>query len=432
MFKQLVLKNGLKVLVAPMKSTKTITILLIIGTGSKYEDRKNNGISHFLEHMFFKGTLSRPNSIAISNELDQLGSEYNAFTSKEYTGYWVKVDARYFAKALDILGDMLINSKFDEEEIAREKGVIIEEINMYEDNPMMHIEDVFEDCLYGDTPAGWETIGTKANIHAFRRQDFVSYFEKQYNTKNTFVCLAGDVKGEMLKNLEKNLSGFKRAQNFHEKSRVKVSQTKPQIKLGYKKTDQAHISLGAHAMPYSHPDRLTAKLVAIILGGSMSSRLFINLRERNGLAYYVRTDAEFYTDSGYLTTMAGVPVSQVEKAVKIILSEYKKISSDSVDKVELERTKDLICGRSTIQLESSDNIANWFARQAVMNMTIERTKKNHSQRIFTPEEYFKKIRAIRASDIKRVAKKIFTEKNLNLAVIGPFKEKGKLEKLLKI
>jgi len=399
-----------------MAGTKTAVILVMVGTGSKYESRQNNGISHFLEHMFFKGTKKRPNTQLIAGELDGVGAEYNAFTSKEYTGYWVKIDSAKIKLAADIVSDMLLNSKFDPAEIEREKGAIIEEINMYHDNPMMYIEDVFETCLYGDTPAGWDVIGRKDNIKLFKREDFIKYFKTQYCPENTVICLAGNINFKAEKLVKDYFVNFSKA-DFKDKLAVKENQTIPQVKLHYKKTNQANLSLGARTMPAGHKDEIVLKMISIILGGSMSSRLFTEVRERRGLAYYVRTQAEHYTDSGYLTTQAGVPVDKIDEVIKVILNEYKKLTKTLVSKKELDRTKDLIRGRSTIQLESSDSMASWYGRQAVLR------KKIHS-----PEEFFKKIDKISAQDIRGVAKEIFVSKGLNLAVIGPFRDEKKFGK----
>jgi len=420
MYKQTTLPNGLKFITVPMQGTKTATILVIIKTGSKYENKKNNGISHFLEHMFFKGTKKRPNTLAIAGELDGVGGEYNAFTTKEYTGYWVKVDSSKIGLAADIVSDMLINSKFDSVEINREKGVIIEEVNMYHDNPMMYIEDVFEQCLYGNTPAGWEIIGPKKNIYNFSRKDFMDYFNSQYSADNTIICVAGNIKNGVKEILKKYLKKFNK-RNFKDKEPVRERQVKPNIKVHYKKTNQTTVSLGVRTYPIGHQDEFIVKFMSVILGGSMSSRLFTNLRERNGLAYYVKTQSEFYTDTGYLTTQAGVPIEKLEKAIKIILGEYKKLVKILVNKKELDRTKDLIRGRSTIQLESSDNTASYYARQAVLR-----------DKVLTPEEFFKKIESITLMDIKRVAADIFVNKGLNLALIGPFKDEKKFVKVLNL
>ncbi len=417
-YKVNILSNKIPLITVPIKGAPTATALVILKAGSKYETRENNGLSHFLEHMFFKGTAKRPSTLALSSELDSLGGEYNAFTAKEFTGYWVKVAAPKLPEALDIVSDMLLNSKILPEEIEREKGVIIEELNMYEDNPMMHVEDVFESCLYGDTPAGWETIGTKKNISGFKQADFMKYLETQYGARSMYVVLVGGIKAEAKKAAMKMFSKFK-ANKWQDKLAVKENQKSPQMKIVYKKTDQVNLSLGVRSFPIGHPDEFKVKLLSIILGGSMSSRLFINLRERNGLAYYVRTMNENYTDSGYLTTQAGVPIAKTEAAIKIILAEYKKLTVELVGAKELKRAKDLLQGKSLLQMEATDNLATWYARQAVLR-----------KKMLTPGEFLKQINKVTANDLRIVAKRIFVSRNLNLAVIGKVKA-DKFAKLLK-
>lgn len=403
------LSSGLRMITAPIAGTKTITALIMFGTGSKYESLSVSGISHFLEHMFFKGTKNRPNTQKISSELDALGSEYNAFTSKEYTGYWIKVDSSKIAPALDILSDMLLNSKFSAAEIEKEKGVIIEEINMCHENPMMYIEDVFEACLYGDTPAGREITGPKANISAFKRQVFTDYFNAQYGANSAVLCLAGDINERTEKLAEKYFKEMPKTA-FREKLRTADAQQEAQVRIHYKEGNQAIISLGVRAYDAYHKDKMILKVLSAILGGSMSSRMFEEVREKRGLAYFVRTSAECYTDTGYLTTQAGVPVGKQGEAIKVILQEYKKICKTLVSKEELTRAKDLIKGRTIIGFEASDNVADWYARQAVLR-----------EEILSPEQYFSKLDKVTAEDIRRVAKDIFKNEKLNLAIIGPFK-----------
>ena len=417
--------SGLNLLTIPMAGAKTTAILVMVSTGSKHESRKTSGLSHFLEHMFFKGTKKRPNAMVISSELDKLGGEYNAFTSKEYTGYWIKTAANQIKPAIEVVADMLLNSKFDQEEIKRESGVIVEEVNMYLDNPIMRIEDVFEELLYGDTPAGWDTIGTKKNILGFNHKDFVEYFKSQYKTESTFVCLAG----KLPSNSEKLLaSTFKTYAKGKAKKKVvtKESQTKPAIKLEFKQTDQAHLSLGVRTFAFGAKESVALKVIATILGGSMSSRLFHQLRERNGLCYYVRTGNENYSDTGYLTTGAGVPVDKIEKAISIIVHEYKKLAEEKISAEELTKIKQFISGRILLQLESPDDVAGWYAKQLVINH--QQSKK---LKLETPEDFLKAIHKITAADIQRVAKQIFNPKKLNLAIIGPYKDKKQFEKLLK-
>jgi len=400
------LSNQMPLITVPVKGAPTATALVIVKTGSKYEKRSDSGLSHFLEHMFFKGTARRPTTLALSSELDALGGEYNAFTSKEYTGYWIKVAAPKLRQALDIVSDMLLNSKFEEKEIAREKGVIIEEVNMYEDNPMLHVEDVFESCLYGDTPAGWDTIGTKANIRRFRREDFLNYMQRQYGSRSISVVLAGGFKEADKRAAAKLFAAFRR-NPWRDKLPVREKQSRPQLKIVPKKIDQANLSLGVRSYAVGHPEEFRVKLLSVILGGSMSSRLFISLRERHGLAYSVHTSAETYSDSGYLTTQAGVPADKAKAAVKIILEEYKRIASEPVGAQELRRAKDLMSGKALLHLEATDDLANWYARQAVLR-----------KKIMTPREFLKKVRAVTAAELLATAKKIFVNRNLNLAVIG--------------
>ncbi|MDD4902423.1 MAG: pitrilysin family protein [Patescibacteria group bacterium] len=413
------LDNGLKLITAPIQGTKTVTAMVMFGTGAKYESLSMSGLSHFLEHLFFKGTKKRPNAQKLSSDLDALGCEYNAFTAKEYTGYWIKVDSSKIALAMDILSDMLLNSEFSSTEINKERGVIIEEINMYHENPMMYIEDVFEACLYGDTPAGREIAGTKANIQAFKRQNFMNYFTSQYGANSAVLCLAGNI-DERTERLAARYFGKMPRSPFKDKIRTADAQRVPAVRMHYKEGNQAIISLGVRAYDTYHEDKIILKVLAVLLGGSMSSRMFSELREKRGLAYFVHTTAETYTDTGYLTTQAGIPVGKQDQAVKVILSEYKKLRTKLVGKEELKRAKDLIRGRTVIGFEASDNVANWYAQREVLK-----------EALLTPEEYFTKIDKIKAEDIRRVAKDIFKNEKLNLAVIGPFQDEAEFEKIVK-
>jgi len=417
--------SGLNLVTIPMAGAKTTAILVIMATGSKHETRSTSGLSHFLEHMFFKGTKKRPDTLMISSELDSLGGEYNAFTDKEYTGYWIKTASSQIVPAMNVLSDMLLNSKFDQTEIKRESGVITEEVNMYLDNPMMHIEDVFEECLYGDTPAGWSVIGTKANIARFNRNDFVKYFKSQYKAKSTFVCLAGKLPKNPETLLAKTFKDFSRGV-AKKKLVTKEHQTKPALKIEYKKTDQAHFSLGVRTVPHGAKEEAVLKVLGTILGGPMSSRLFINLRERNGLCYYVKTQNVNWSDTGYLTTRAGVTVDKIDKAIQIILGEYKRMTTELITEKELIRVKQFIAGRIMLGLESPDDVASWYAMQLVLNQQQPKKRKP-----ITPEEFLTAIKKVTREDVQKLAARIFVPQNLNLAIIGPYKDKRVFEKLLK-
>jgi len=414
------LSNDVRLITIPMSATQTFTILVMVAAGSRHENKENNGISHFLEHMFFKGTIKRPNTLAISSELDQVGGEYNAFTSKEYTGYYAKVDGRNAKVAIDVIGDILHNSKFDAQEMEREKGVILEEINMYENNPFIHIDDLFEECLYGDTPAGWDTIGTKENVKKFKRQDFINYLNSKYQGKNIVVCLAGNYKKADLE-LVKKLFSKNKAGEKSKATEYKGVQNSPQIKIKKQKVNQVSLSIGVRAYGYYEKEYYTAKLLGVILGGSMSSRLFIAIREKKGLAYQVHTQVEGYNDSGYLTTVVGASQNKVEEVIKSVLSEYKKIKTINVKDKELKKAKDYIKGKTILRLESSAEVASWITRQETLD-----------QDLLTPEKYFKMIDSISSKDLMKVAKTIFKANNLNLAIIGDNFKENRLKPLLKV
>lgn len=414
------LSNGLPLITLPAPAMKTATILIMFKTGSKYENKKTSGLSHFLEHMFFKGTVKYPNTLALSTALDEIGAEYNAFTSKEYTGYFIKTASAKITKATGIIYELLEKSKFEAEEIEREKGVIIEELNMYEDNPLMSIENVLEECLYGDTPAGRLIVGTKESIRSFKRADFIKYFEQQYGARSMYILLGGAWPKAAEKNLAKLFSGVQK-NKWIDKIKVQEKQKAPQMRIHYKKTDQVTLSLAVRAFAAGDKDEAALKILGLILGGSMSSRLFIDLRERHGLAYHVRTMDELYSDVGFLTTRAGVPLSKLEMAIKIILNEYRKISLEPVKARELKKAKDFFISHLALQLESSDDITGFYGQQVTL-----------PKKMITPTELKRQITKVSAQDVQRVAKRIFVNRGLNLALIGNLKDKNKLLKILKL
>ena len=313
MFKKIKLSNGLRIITVPVKNTRAASVLVLTGAGSKYETKEMNGISHFIEHMFFKGTKKRKTKLEISETLDRVGGAYNAFTGKEYTGYWAKVDLKHLDLALDWVSDIFINSKIEEKEINKERGVIIEEINMYLDTPMMYIGDLWEQLLYGNQPAGWPVIGEKKNIQRFKRKDFFDYIKNHYSAKNTVVCVAGNVKPETIeKKIKKYFKSIRKA-STKEKLEVAERQTRPQSLIYHKKTDQTHLALGVRAYDIFSSGKYSQAIIAAILGGFMSSRLFISIREEKGLAYYIKTLSDNATDAGYLVTAAGIRNDRVEE-----------------------------------------------------------------------------------------------------------------------
>jgi len=421
MYKKTKLTNGLRIITVPAKNTKTAAVLLIVGVGSKYEIREINGLSHFLEHMFFKGTKKRPNTLKLIEPLDKIGGIYNAFTGQEMTGYWAKVDAKNLDLALDWVSDIYLNSKIAQEEINRERGTILQELNMCLDNPSRYVEDLWTELLYRDQPAGWRIIGTEKMIKETNRSQFTKYLKEHYSSKNTVIAVAGHINHSSVINKVKKYFELINSQTVEDKLPVIEKQNNPQSLIYYKKTDQTHINLGVRAYNTFHPDKYALGLLGVILGGNMSSRLFISVRERQGLAYHISTGAETDTDTGFLCTHAGVDNQKIEKAIKTILQEYKKISQRKISQTELKKAKDYIKGTSLISMESSDAQASFYALQELL-----------TDKILTLEQKFAKIDAVTVNDIQRVAKDIFKPEKLNLALIGPFKDKERFNRIISI
>ncbi len=421
MHKKIALDNGLRVLTIPIKESLTTTVLILVEAGSKYETKEINGISHFLEHMCFKGTKKRPKSIDISSELDGIGASYNAFTSMEYTGYYAKAQPKHFDKILDVVSDIYQNSIFDSSEIDKERGVIIEEINMYEDLPMRRVQELFTTLLYGDQPAGWDIAGRKDVIKKLTRDDFIKYHNEHYLAKSSLVVLAGKFdEEESLKKIKEAFSGIKSGKKTPKVKTVE-RQEKPEILLKHKETDQTHLVLGVRAFDIFDKRKYALELLADILGGGMSSRLFQKIRGEMGAAYYVRADADPFTDHGYLAVSAGIDRNKINQVIEAIIEEFKKMTENRLEKNELQRAKDHLIGRLMLGLETSDQLAGFYGGQEIL-----------TREIIGPQDLIKKIQAVTAEEIAAVAGEIFQNQKLNLAVIGPFKEKEKFEKILKL
>ena len=416
------LKNGLRIVLVPRPSSETATVMVMSGTGSRYEDKRENGLAHFLEHMFFKGTKKRPSAKVISEELDALGSVYNAFTGKERTAYYAKVASRYLDTALDVISDIFLNSTLPSVEITKEKGAIIQEIDMYEDMPMRTIDNVFDALFFSNEhPLGRTILGPKENIRAFTRKDFATYLKRNYTPLNTIVCITGKFSEErVIKKIKKEFGGLKHG-NPPDYISFTSEQSGARVAIKEKKTDQTQLMLGVPAYPYQHKDEYVLAVLATILGGGMSSRLFMEVREKRGLAYSVQAWPEKYPDTGYFAVQAGVEHAKLEKAVQVILAEFKKIKKTKVKEVELKKAKAYIKGTAALALETSDALAENVASSLI-----------NIGRVRTLDEITKGIDEVTASDIQRVAKDILVSNKLNLAIIGPHLSKDKFLALLKV
>jgi predicted Zn-dependent peptidase len=421
-FTKTTLKNGLRIITVPMKDNSTVTVMSLVEAGSNYESKDKNGISHFLEHMCFKGTEKRPSSSVINIELDSLGSQSNAFTGNEYTGYWAKAHHSKTEKLLDIVSDIYLHSKFPAEELEKEKGVIIEEINMYEDLPQMKVGEIFEELLYGNQPAGRPIIGPKENIQKMTREDFVKYHKDHYTAKATTVVVAGKMNEkkviEQIKKLFDKVSTGKKGKI----EKVTEIQKVPQAKVFFKETDQTHLIIGFRTFDRYDKRNMTLALLSTVLGGGMSSRLFQKMREELGICYYVRSSKNSYTTHGNFVVSAGVSNTRVKEAVNGILEEVKKIKNELIPENELRKAKDYLTGIMFLGLESSDSLADFYGFQELL----------HDKKIQTPDDLVKKIEKITAKDIQKLAKEILKNEGMNLAMVGPFKSKGEFLPLLRL
>jgi predicted Zn-dependent peptidase len=417
-----VLKNGLRVITIPMPSFESATAMVMVGAGSRYENRKNNGISHFLEHMAFKGTTKRPTAQNIAGLIDGVGGEFNAFTSEEITGYFVKAAANHVELCLDVLSDMLQNSKLDQTEIDKEKGVILEEKNLYEDTPSQNITDVYKKLLYGDTPLGWDIVGTKEVIKSITRQNFVDYIGSLYSPQNITVVVAGGIETKKAEALVGRYFGQMKPFDTVSYKKQPENQLKPALYIKQKSTEQVHIGIGFRTVSTHNEEKHTLSVLAAILGGGMSSRLFSEVREKRGLAYYVRTGAEHYQDVGFLVSTAGLDPKRVEEGIAIIVREYAKISGakHGISKEELSKAKEFLKGHFVLGLEDSRAVAGFFAQTEILEKKIE-----------TPEELIAKIDKVTMEEIEVAAKKYFKQNQLNLAIIGNFPDRQRFKKLLR-
>jgi len=421
--KTFTLKNGLQVIFVDTKTFPTLTTLLLIGSGSRYENEKNNGIAHFLEHMFYKGSKKYPNPKIISQIIEGMGGHWNAFTSKDYTGYYIKASTDHFPKTIDILSDILLNSLFENKEIEKEKGVIVEEINMYEDTPQRRIGEIFEGLMYPNSPLGFDIAGNKKTVTSFDRNTFLDYMNSLYHPNNAVLVVAGglDQKSKnYLKIIEDKFGNWKNGQpaTF---IKIKEEQKSPRVLVHHKKTEQAHFCLGFPTFGIDDKRRHILSVLITILGGGASSKLFQEVREKKGLCYYIGTGAEQYFETGSIVTQAGVAkdIEKVKVAVKATLSEHDNMVKGLFSEEDIKRAKEMIKGRLLISMENSFNISHFFGNKKLLEKKVE-----------TPEEIIKKILLVKKEEIVKLAKEIFVKNKLNFAIIGPFEQKDFLSLLI--
>jgi predicted Zn-dependent peptidase len=416
-YKHEVLDNGLRVLTAPVPQAQSVTCMVMLAAGSRYETPNTNGIAHFSEHMFFKGTKRRPSARDIAGEVDAIGGEFNAFTGKEYTAYYIKCAAEHRDIALDVLADMLRNSRFDAEEIDREKGVIVEEMNMYFDTPRDYIGGVYEELLYGNQPLGWDIIGRKETVRGATRDTFASYLDRWYHPSRMVLGVGGQVGDGLLERAQKLFGDMPQGSSGEPEPTAPYANGR--VKVFSKQSDQAHLILGVPSYPIEHPDRYALQVLSTVLGGGMSSRLFTEVRERRGLAYYVFGLNHSYTDAGSLYAQAGVDINRIEEAVTTVLAELRGIAAEPVPADELDKAKNFSKGRFVLQLETPQGLILFGLRREVLE-----------RRVPDLDEVLDGLTAVTAEDVQRVAQDLISDERLRLALIGPFDDAERFEKLL--
>ncbi|MFH1354027.1 MAG: pitrilysin family protein [bacterium] len=414
------LSSGLRVLLLPRSEGETVTLLVLIGVGSRYEAKKQSGLSHFLEHMFFKGTKTRPDKREIAEAMDNIGAEFNAFTGEEVTGYYVKAAREHLDLGADVVSDILLRSLFPAEEIERERGVIKEEIKMYTDSPMQHVHHLWRRALFGKQPLGRRIDGSAKTVSAFQRSDFVSYTKKHYHTGNAVVALAGNFDSDEA--LDKMQLLFKELPQGEE-TEPEAAREGPAERLVHERReslDQTHLVVGVPGVSLDDDRRFAANLLAIILGGGMSSRLFMKVREKEGLAYAIRSSIDNFVDTGSLETQAGLRTDRADFALKLILQEYDRVMQEVVPAAEINKVKQMVRGHMVLELEETNSLAMFAGVQELLQ-----------NKVMTPHELWQRTQAVTAQDIQRVAQDLLSPGRRAAALLSPHESVNAFEQQLK-
>jgi predicted Zn-dependent peptidase len=419
MYKLHTLSNGLTLITVDLPHLNSVTSLVGVGAGSRYEVKENNGISHFLEHMFFKGSKKYPSAEKISTIVDSIGAINNAATSKEWTSYYIKSSASHIELASDVLSSMLKDPLLAEDEIEREKGVILEELKMYKDMPYRYVGDLYEQLQFGDQPLGWEIGGDEKTVLSLKRNDLEKYIHSLYSAENMALVYVGKLPKDIVSLAEKYFANVVKGEVGKFVGFQKLAQRKPKVSIHYKKTDQANLVLGVEGFDRYDDRQYAAYILSVILGEGMSSRLFLQVRERRGLAYHINADHDPYKDAGTFTVYAGLKLDAVEEGLQVILAELNKMRQEDVLIEELNKAKEIIKGRIDLRTESTNFLAEHFGIEYILDKKLE-----------TFEEYKEKINAVTAEDIKEVASQLFKADRFNLQIIAPLKKEAPLEKLL--
>ena len=420
MYKKTILDNGLRVLTARMPHTRSVSICIFIGVGSRYETETKAGISHFIEHLLFKGTPKRPTSREISEVIEGVGGILNGGTDKELTIYWCKIAQPHFPLALDVLSDMLLHSNFDSQDIEKERQIIIEEINMSKDSPSQQVNMLIDELLWPEHPLGRDIAGNKESVMSVTRDSLLNYLTSRYLPHNTVVVIAGDIQHEKtITDVSEVLSKWNSSLSRPEYLAYN-EQPMSRLSIEPRDTEQAHLCLALPGLPLLHPQRFTLDLLNIILGQGMSSRLFSEIRDKLGLAYSIHSSVDHFSDSGSVTIYAGIEPKNLQTAIKAILEQLAGLR-EPVPESELSKAKESSKGRLLLGMEDSRNVAGWLGGQEIL-----------TERILSVEQMMSIIDAVTTEELKQVAQELLLEDQLRLAVVGPIDKDAPLEELLEL
>ncbi len=420
MYQKTTLDNRLRIITSTMPHTRSVCISIFIGTGSRYETGTEAGVSHFIEHLLFKGTQKRATAKDISVAIESIGGILNGGTDKELTLYWCKVAQAHFHLALDVLTDMVLHSKFDPQDIEKERRIIIEEINMSKDSPSQQVNMLIDELLWPGHPLGRDVAGNKESVSAIAREDMLNYLNQQYLPHNTVVAIAGNIEHqEAVTAVNQALGDWNNPQTHRGYSSYEPKQAR-RVQIKKRDSEQTHLCLALPGLPLLHPQRFTLDLLNVILGEGMSSRLFLEIRDKLGLAYSIHSYTEHLLDSGSIIIYAGTEPKNLETIIKAILEQLHKLK-ETAPESELFKARELAKGHMILRMENSHNVATWLGGQEIL-----------TERILNVDQVMSIIDAITAEDLKQLAQELIAGEQLRLAVVGPVTESKPLERLLKL
>ncbi|MEK7584264.1 MAG: pitrilysin family protein [Patescibacteria group bacterium] len=419
MHKKIQRKDGSVIVLVPHIESKSVTWEIMYKVGSRQETKKINGVSHFIEHLMFKGTKKRHTTKVLSQQLDAVGAEYNAFTTKDHTGYYITTAAAHAELGIDILSDMLLNSTFEKKEMDRERGVIIEELNMRRDNAMIRIDEIFEMVMLRGSSMAWDVGGPHQVIRAIPHEDLIAFKNKYYYPGNMVIGVAGGFDERKVLRLINRYLPVKSFKKKAEIRPVKLTQEAPRIAVEYKHTDQAHLMVGFPGYPHLHRNLDPLILLSTIMGGTMSSRLFLSIREKRGLAYDIRSTTESFEDIGYFVVQGGFDKGRIYEGLEAVRFELDRVKKNGITHSELKMVKDNIRGRLTLRFEKPSTYLSYLLSQEIF-----------TDRMYRLEERLDQLSRVTRDDVNRVARSVIDWKKSNLALIGPYKNKQKFLRVL--